>query len=275
MYNKDSIWRVINYAKSKRADRDKANTPYLMICQPRRIQDETPAQIFHGENNALGFLGFYSYKYAAVYGQPVDVARNMLLNAAIESGAEYALFVGEDTVLPADAFIRLEELAIANPDAVVSGVYYFKTGGPMVIIEENGRKKLADVTPGRIIENPALIGLDAMLIPTRILKALKDEDPECPFACVVSVPDEPFMGEDEFFLSRLYLNGFRVLVDTNIQCLHMDLATGNYTAHPSVDLKRYRTEIPIGRKLDAADMDYLDKRWVDRQPKPQFEHDTI
>jgi hypothetical protein len=61
--------------------------------------------------------------------------------------------------------------------------------------------------------------------------------------------------------------GIKLLVNTDVQCLHMDLATGNYTAHPSVDLKNYYTNIPIGRPLTLDDKNYIDKRWIDRLPK--------
>jgi hypothetical protein len=249
-------------------------TPYFAVLQPRRDKEETPAQDFGGQyegNNPLTVN--HMFRFMQVSGMPVDLARNMLLDAAIEKGVKYALFVGEDTVLPYNAFEILHATAEANPDAVVSGVYYFKAGGPMIFVrDEENRQYLADVTPGKIIENPMLIGLDVMLIPISILKKLKEEDPDMPFTCVVQESDDNrFIGEDEFFLNRLYNAGFRVLVNTDVQCLHMDLATGNYSAHPSVNLNNYETLIPIGNLLTIKDIDYLTKRWQDRAPQINFD----
>ena len=77
----------------------------------------------------------------------------------------------------------------------------------------------------------------------------------------------PFIGEDNFFVHRLRKHGFRLLVNTDVQCLHMDLASGKYTAHPSVDLKKYYTLIPVTTPLTMEDKAEIDKRWVDRLPK--------
>jgi len=269
MYNAEKIMKL-----AERVSARPKRTPYFAVLQPRRDKDEKPAQDFgaqYGGNNPITCN--HTFSFMQVSGLPVDLARNMLLDAAIEKGVKYALFVGEDTVLPYNAFEILHARAEANPDAVVSGVYYFKAGGPMVfVLDEEGRSHLADVTPGKVIENPALIGLDVMLIPIAILKALREFDAELPFTCVINETETcKFMGEDEFFLTRLYDAGFRVLVDTDVQCLHMDLATGNYTAHPSADLRNYETLIPVGDKLTIRDIEYLTKRWVDRQPMPQLE----
>ena len=56
-------------------------------------------------------------------------------------------------------------------------------------------------------------------------------------------------------------------MNTDVQCLHIDLATGKYTAHPDVNLKNYFTNIPITDRLTLDDKNYIDKRWVDRLPK--------
>lgn len=269
MYNAEKIIKL-----AERVSEKTKALPYFAILQPRRDKDEKPAQDFGGQYGGRRPVSCnHAYSFMQVSGMPVDLARNMLLDAAIEKGVKYALFVGEDTVLPFNALEILHSRAEANPDAVVSGVYYFKAGGPMIFtIDEHGRRLIPDASPGKIIHNPMLIGLDAMLIPISILKALREHDSELPFTCVIGETEtNRFMGEDEFFLTRLYDAGFRVLVDTDVQCLHMDLLTGNYTAHPSVNLRNYETLIPIGEPLTFEDIDYLDRRWVDRQPKPQFE----
>lgn len=269
MYSAEKIVSLAQRIGQKRG----ATKPYFAVLQPRRDANEKPAQDFgaqYGKTNPLSVN--HALSFLQVSGLPVDLARNILLEKAIEKDVKYAFFVGEDTVLPYDAFTRLHELAEANPDAVVSGVYYFKAGGPMIILhDEKGRQLLADVSPGKIIENPLLIGLDAMLIPIAILRDLKEREPDMPFTCVVQETEtNPFVGEDDFFLGRIYDAGYRVLVDTNVQCLHMDLATGNYTAHPSVNLRNYETIIPIGEPLTIKDMDYLNKRWTDRAPQPEL-----
>ena len=102
-----------------------------------------------------------------------------------------------------------------------------------------------------------------------IIKEMKEEAPDMPFCCIGNnINDEiPFIGEDNFFVHRLHKRGTKLLVNTDVQCLHMDLATGMYTAHPSVDLKNYYTNIPPTRPLTLDDKEFIDRRWADRLPK--------
>jgi len=110
--------------------------------------------------------------------------------------------------------------------------------------------------------------MDCMLIPIELLKEMKAQDPEIPFCCIgTNIGEIPFIGEDNFFVHRLHKMGIKLLVDTNVQCLHIDLASGKYTAHPSVDLRNYQTNIPITTPLTWEDKQYIDDRWVNRLPK--------
>lgn len=265
MYNKEKIIKTMREIKEE----SDPISPYVIVIQPRRDEKETPAQKLHGggnENIHIDMTGF-SYGFCQISGEKVDVARNYLLEKAIESGAKYALFVGEDTVMPYDGFLRLHETAEKNPDAVVVGVYYIKISSPMIMIRNGDWICPANVDPGQLID-AWQTGLDAALIPVSILKKMKEQDPDVPFACIgYQLEDLPFVGEDNFFVHRLRKLGFKLLADTNVQCLHMDLATGKYTAHPSVDLRKYITNIPITTPLTFEDKYNIDKRWLDRLPK--------
>lgn len=245
--------------------------PYVIVGQPRRDLTETPAQNFDGVVIHIDLLGF-TRAFVNIEGEKVDVARNYLLDVACESDSKYLLFVGEDTVLPYDAFTNLHATAEANPGAMVVGVYYIKLSSPMLNVVQDRMIVPADVTPGQVIEIYSC-GLDCALIPIKLLKELKQSDPELPF-CVTAMGikdaegnELPFIGEDNFFTYRWKKAGHRILCNTNVQCLHMDLATGKYTAHPSVQLENYFTNIPITEPLTMKDKLYIDKRWVDRLPE--------
>jgi hypothetical protein len=111
-----------------------------------------------------------------------------------------------------------------------------------------------------------------MIIPIELLQQMKDEAPELPFCCIGSNVEGPkgtipFIGEDNFFVHRIHKRGTKLLVNTDVQCLHMDLASGMYTAHPSVDLKNYYTNIKPTRPLTLDDKDFIDRRWHDRLPE--------
>ena len=264
MYNRDKIIATMQEIY----DESKTIAPYVLIAQPRRNLEETAAQNFDGYDGLhIDLMGF-SHGFVHIGGEKVDVARNYLIEQALNSGAKYMLFIGEDTVLPYDGFKVLHETAEKNPDAVVTGVYYIKCSDAMIMVRNQDWITIPNVDPGQLIE-AWQTGMDVMLIPISLLQAMKDEAPDLPFTCIGNnINDEiPFIGEDNFFVHRLHKRGTKLLVNTDVQCLHMDLASGMYTAHPSVDLKNYYTNIKPTRPLTLDDKEFIDRRWADRLPE--------
>ena len=264
MYNRDKIIATMQEIY----DESKTIAPYVLIAQPRRNLEETAAQNFDGYDGLhIDLMGF-SHGFVHIGGEKVDVARNYLIEQALASGAKYMLFIGEDTVLPYDGFKVLHETAEKNPDAVVTGVYYIKCSDAMIMVRNKDWITIPNVNPGQLIE-AWQTGMDVMMIPISILQAMKDEAPDLPFTCIGNnINDEiPFIGEDNFFVHRLHKRGTKLLVNTDVQCLHMDLASGMYTAHPSVDLKNYYTNIKPTRPLTLDDKEFIDRRWADRLPE--------
>lgn len=264
MYNREKIIDLMQeiYTESK------SIKPYVVIAQPRRDLNETAAQNFDGyEGLHIDLMGF-SHGFCNIGGEKVDVARNYLIEQSLESGAKYLLFIGEDTVVPYDGFKKLLKTAEENPGSVVTGVYYIKCSDAMIMVREEDWITIPNVDPGQIIE-AWQTGMDIMLIPIDLLKQMKEEEPELPFCCIGNnINDEiPFIGEDNFFVHRLHKRGTKLLVNTDVQCLHMDLASGMYTAHPSVDLKNYYTNIKPTRPLTLDDKEFIDRRWIDRLPE--------
>ena len=264
MYNRDKIIATMQEIYNE----SKTIAPYVLIAQPRRNLEETAAQNFDGYDGLhIDLMGF-SHGFVHIGGEKVDVARNYLIEQALQSGAKYMLFIGEDTVLPYDGFKVLHETAEKNPDAVVTGVYYIKCSDAMIMVRNQDWITIPNVDPGQLID-AWQTGMDVMMIPISILQAMKDEAPDLPFTCIGNnINDEiPFIGEDNFFVHRLHKRGTKLLVNTDVQCLHMDLASGMYTAHPSVDLKNYYTNIKPTRPLTLDDKEFIDRRWADRLPE--------
>jgi len=264
MYNREKIIATMQEIY----DESKTIAPYVLIAQPRRNLEETAAQNFDGYDGLhIDLMGF-SHGFVHIGGEKVDVARNYLIEQALTSGAKYMLFIGEDTVLPYDGFKVLHETAEANPDAVVTGVYYIKCSDAMIMVRNKDWITIPNVDPGQLIE-AWQTGMDVMMIPISLLKKMKEEAPDLPFTCIGNnINDEiPFIGEDNFFVHRLHKRGTKLLVNTDVQCLHMDLASGMYTAHPSVDLKNYYTNIKPTRPLTLDDKEFIDRRWADRLPE--------
>jgi hypothetical protein len=259
MYSKEKIMQVLHEIKAE----SDAISPYVIIAQPRRSKTIPQAQKLDGNIGLhVDFLG-YSHGYVEVVNMPVDSARNYLIEQALASDAEYLFFAGDDTVSPYNAFKVLLKTSQDNPNAVIAGVYYIKLSDAMIMINDNNKIYVPNVDPGQVFE-AWQTGMDCMLIPMRILRKMYEEDPDLPFCCIANgIEGLPFIGEDNFFVHRLRKSGYRLLVNTDVQCLHMDVYSGKYTAHPDVDLNNYFTNIPIAGELTMEDKRRIDTAWAE------------
>lgn len=267
MYNREKIMNTLGEI------RDESGTiaPYVIIAQPRRDLNEQPAQEFNGHGLTHIDLMGYSHGFVDIGGEKVDVARNYLIDRCLEvTEAKYMFFIGEDTVVPWDAFDKLRQTAEANPRSVVTGVYYMKGSNPMIMVRENNIIKIPNIDPGQVIE-AWQTGMDCMLIPLDLLREIQAKEPDLPFTCIANeLVGFPFVGEDNFFVHRLHKHGIKLLVNTSVQCLHMDLASGKYTAHPNVDLNDYYTSIKPTSRITLKDKKEMDERWISRIPEGTF-----
>lgn len=262
MYNRDKIIQILRDIKAE-AEHIK---PFVVIAQPRRNKEEVPAQTFNGYGLCHVALMGHSHGYVDCEKMLVDVARNYLIESVLDSGAKYLFFIGDDTVVPYDAFEKLLKTCEENPGHIAAGVYYIKCAHAMISVKKDDYIIVPDVAPGQVFE-AWQTGMDCMLIPVETLKRMKEEDPDLPFCCIANgIEDIPFIGEDNFFLHRCRKSGVKVLVNTDVQCLHMDIATGKYTAHPSVNLNHYFTNIKPTVPLTIEDKMFIDYRWTSRLP---------
>jgi hypothetical protein len=254
---------ALQYSTTKRK-------PNVAILQPRRNIKEIPAQQLQNWNDRHIMIGSAA-SYHAIDGNPVDVARNYLIEKALEDDVRYILFVDEDTVLPYDAFIKLEKTSKQFPDAIIVGVYYFKFGEVMMsVLDEDGHWILPDITPNTgLIHNLVTTGMGCALIPLHLIKRVKSKFTDLPLFCIV--PEKTwgddkieFMGEDTWFYTLAQQCGIEIIGDTSVHCLHMELATGKYEAHPNVNLNDYHTNIPITGRLTMEDYNRVNKDYNDR-----------
>jgi hypothetical protein len=262
MYNRDKIIQTLRNIKNEA----EGIAPFVVIAQPRRNKEETPAQTFNGHGLCHVAIMGHSQGYVDCEKMLVDVARNFLIEAVLESNAKYMFFIGDDTVVPYDAFEKLLKTCEENPGHIAAGVYYIKCAHAMISVKKDNYIIVPDVSPGQILD-AWQTGMDCMLIPVETLRRMKNEDPDLPFTCIANgIEDIPFVGEDNFFLHRCRKSGVKVLVNTDVQCLHMDMATGKYTAHPSVNLNHYFTNIKPTVPLTIEDKMFIDFRWHSRLP---------
>lgn len=249
---------------------------FITILQPRRSFKETPAQQLQNWQNRQVDITSVAVSYHAIDGNPVDMARNWLIEKALEDDSKYALFVDEDTVLPYFGVMKMLETSKQFPDAIISGIYYVKFGNVMMsVVDDEGRWVLPDVAPNSgLIRNVASTGLGCALIPMRLIRTIKEKFIDIPLFCIVPEktwgdPDVVFIGEDTWFFHLAKKCGIETIGDTSCHCLHMELATGKYAAHPDIKLTDYLTNIPVTTPLTMEDRVRVSRDYTERMCRPQ------
>lgn len=251
--------------------------PFVSVLQPRRDFREKPAQHLQSAFGRMIDFTSMSVAYHAIDGNPVDVSRCYLMDKALEDDAKYALFIDEDTALPSYGAVNLIETAAKHPDAIIVGVYYVKFGGPMISqLDEARRWTYIDATPHTgLRRNIPSCGLGCALIPLSVIRKMKAQFPDIPLFCIVPEgcwgdPSIKALGEDTWFYHLVEKCGIEVICDTSVQCLHMELKTGKYTAHPDVKIGEYLTNMPITTPLTLADRPRVSAEYLARIQQPEY-----
>jgi len=252
--------------------------PFIAILAPRRIMSEQPAQQLQDWQGRHIDLTSVAVSYHSIDGNPIDSARCYLIEKALEDDAKYALFIDEDTALPYYGVTKMLEVSKQYPDAIITGIYYVKFGNVMMSVkDEAGRWVLPECNPDSpLIRNVCSTGLGCALIPMHLIKRIKEKYPDIPLFCIVPEKcwqdeDIVFMGEDTWFYNLVDKCGIEVIGVPSVQCLHMELKTGKYAAHPDVNLDDYLTNMPPTERLTMADRFRVSKDYVDRWQKPAWE----
>src|ERR1022692_843858 len=183
-------------------------------------------------------------------GQPVDVARNAMAKYAVEAGAKYLFFLGDDVVCPGYTLRQLIFRMEQDPTlGVVGGVYCAKCDPPApLVFRGNGVGSYWDWKIGEYFEVTGL-GMDCTLIRTEILK-------EIPEPWFKTVEQDQFLDginnaeswtEDLWFFNQLgQLGKWKVMCDSFVICDHFDIYTGTTYKLPADSL-------PMRRKVSLKE----------------------
>lgn len=158
--------------------------------------------------------------YTGLSGMPYDHARNTGCQKLLELGWEYLFFLDDDTIPPPDAILRL----MAHRQPIVSGVYY-RRNPPIVpvMLKETptGRNWITEFKSPDLMEVD-YVGAGCLLIHRDVLTKLAPPW----FDWRVDrydLPDTARMSEDFRFCQYARENGYKILVDTSVQCRHVGL----------------------------------------------------
>lgn len=185
----------------------------------------------------------FSAGYLVVKGLPVDQARCVLAEKALEVGAKYLWFVDDDTIPPPNTLQRLVTVLENYPEIkAIGGVYVTKAEVPQpVLFRGIGLGSFWNWKKGDIFEVTG-IGAGCLLISTDVFKDIPK--PWFEFQNNPSnVPEIPGsqVSEDISFCNKVRAAGHLIYAHGGVLCDHFDCETGKtYQLHP--DSYPLRTE---------------------------------
>jgi len=173
----------------------------------------------------------------SVYDKPVDEARIILVEHAKKMGAKYLFFIDDDVLVPPYALARLLNLKAK----VASGVYYTKYKPPVPVILKKDYVGGYDKWQFGDVIDVDYIGLGCALIDMSIFDEI--EPPYFKYIAGTPSPTEEQhkLGEDAYFCEKVRNKGYKIWVDTAVQCVHEDRKTGtNYFYFKPIGMGAWR-----------------------------------
>lgn len=172
-------------------------------------------------------------------GMPFDHARNVAAMRALESGVDWLFFLDSDVIPPRDAILRLASHGLP----IVSGVYCRRSPpvGVPVMMKPIGQW-VTTYPPNSLIEVD-VVGAGCLLIHRSVLEKLPPQRPGYHwFDWRVNMHGVPgieqigeTLSEDFTFCRHAQRNGYKVMVDTGVQCRHVGLAQATYGRFDACD----------------------------------------
>jgi hypothetical protein len=169
----------------------------------------------------------FSHGHLIVKGLPVDQARCVLAEKALEVGAKYLWFVDDDTIPPPNSLQRLVYVLENYPEiTAVGGVYVTKAEVPQpVVFRGVGLGSFWHWKQGEIFEVTG-IGAGCLLISTDVFNEIPK--PWFEFQETTSYECEipsSLISEDISFCNKVREAGYRVFAHGGILCDHYDVET--------------------------------------------------
>jgi hypothetical protein len=187
----------------------------------------TPAQPFLESLAALALPpGLEQFDRIVVRGNYVPAQRDLIVERALDAGADVLVMCDDDMVLPADAFARLYAALEADPNAALAGALYYSRDGfrPMVVDRWDEADTRTAIVPAFDRDPVAVDGVGFGCVAMRV-SALRDLTPPY-FAAHVYVERAAarvrVCDEDYLFCSRLRRADKRVLLVPAVRCGHYD-----------------------------------------------------
>jgi hypothetical protein len=169
-------------------------------------------------------------------GLAVDAARNKLVEIALKEGYEWLFFRDDDVIAPPDALIKL--YALKTP--ISAGVVWAKQFPTQPMIFKKGvHGGYMDWKRGDVFEAD-WTGMGCTLIHTSVFRQMEPPWFKTDFGSLADdEAGDPYLQahtEDFYFCDKAAKIGYKPIVDTNVQCIHLDVSTGKkYLFHDELN----------------------------------------
>lgn len=185
---------------------------------------------------AIGFrnLQMGNGSYYFMTGMPFDHARNSACEKALECDFQWLMFLDDDVIPPPDAFFRLA----GRDKDIISGLYIRRNDpiAPVMLRESPSGPQFVDSFTAGDLLDVDLVGAGCLLIRRKVIETMKTPW----FEWLVDrkdIPPEDRCSEDFAFCRAARRAGFKIYVDTSVQCRHVgvgksELANGGFSFTP-------------------------------------------
>lgn len=162
-------------------------------------------------------------KYLNVFGRTTADAYNDAIQTALDDGADFLLTVEDDTFPPDDGFFKLLQRyrEIGDPKVVLGGYYVKKQEsreGVHIQIVGGKRQALTLSNKDVGVYEVYTIAQGFTLFPMECFLQT-----EYPWTVTTA-----HLTQDSFLSQKLRDKGFKLLVDGDVRCRHLDVASGKY-----------------------------------------------
>jgi hypothetical protein len=209
----------------------KRKTVKLLVGTPHRLHREPNVTNFEMLQPPAGI----SAMIEEPYGFSVADARNLVVSKAKEEGFDFLFFVDDDVIIPRNTLVVLYNYLREGDYDVASGFYYRKytpLESCAMVEDKQGRPSRVDFDIGDTIENALVLCSGCTMFRVETLKRLTP-----PWYKEILVKGKVTVTEDTFITQRLYSlkrPKVKTILDTGVQCIHVDKTKGIFYGHPDI-----------------------------------------
>jgi hypothetical protein len=203
----------------------------IMVGAPHRLQTDQNVT----DMNMLQMPAAIDSTIESPWGFNVADARNVVIKRAMEEKANYIFFIDDDTVIPRNALVQLFHHLQNNENALLAGGSYYRKYLPL---ESVPMLEAEDTTPyamdgnakiGEVHHNCLVLPSGCTLIDMKLFDMLEE-----PYYQAHTVSGRAALTEDTVICQKARDLGVDIILDTGIQCLHVDKSNGKIYGHSKI-----------------------------------------